>query len=271
LEVVIILFNLNLSKETPENPSTEYGVSAEKPKSRPNKILFIMKQLLKPAILLLCVLFSLQSYSQVKFGLKAGPTISNIIMNYDDSDDEYATLPRLLFTMGGVADIGFNDMISLQPGLMLSFKGFGIDTEEEFDESGYARVTVAFLEIPVNVAFKFGKFQVHGGPFVAIGVWGQQKWDVGDESGSEDIKFVMKKATYDDWWDSEEFGIMKRIDYGLGLGLGFEVGPILLSADAEIGLANLTPDVEDLEGYDPKDYKNSSIAVSLTATFFLGN
>jgi hypothetical protein len=100
-----------------------------------------MKQLLKPAILLLCVLFSLQSYSQVKFGLKAGPSITTLIQNFDDSDEEFATLPRLLFTLGGVADIGFSDMLSLQPGLLVSLKGAGVDIDEESDGqvSGYDR------------------------------------------------------------------------------------------------------------------------------------
>jgi len=233
-----------------------------------------MKQLLKPAILLLFVFFSLQSYSQVKFGLKAGPSITTIAQNYDDSDEEEETLPRILFTLGGVADIGFGDMISLQPGLMVSFKGYGVDVKDESDgdAKGYDRYTIAFLDVPVNVAFKFGKFQVYAGPYIAFGVWGKNKWDVSgdgwDESGDSDFKFVIGEVDPDDL-DEDETPI-NMMDYGLGLGVGYKLGPVLLGVGGEIGLANLTPKVTDWID-DPGDYRTSTRSVSFTATFFFGD
>lgn len=258
----------------PENPSTEYGVSAEKPKSRHNQILSNMKQLIKAAILLLCVLFSLQSYSQVKFGVKAGPSVTTIIQNFDDSDEEIATLPRILFTLGGVADIGFTDMISLQPGLLLSLKGSAVDVKEEYDATGYDRYTIAYLDIPINVAFKFGGFQLYAGPYLGIAVSGKDKWDLEgdgwDDKDSQDFIFVIGKADPEDFEENETGTVMKRFDYGIGLGAGYKLGPVLLGIGAEIGLANLTPDVKDVD-FNPSDYKVHNLSASFTATFFFGD
>jgi hypothetical protein len=230
-----------------------------------------MKKLLRLLILSLFVLFSLQSYSQAKFGVKGGISLTNIVQNFDNSDDEYATVPRLLFMVGGVADIGFSDMISLRPELNISLKGFGVDVKEEYDaDKGYDRYTIAYLDIPVNVALKFGGFQMYAGPYIAFAVWGKNKWDIDDDSGSEDIKFVMKDVELDEAGDLMNLWRWKRIDYGIGFGAGYKLGPVLLSAGAEIGLANLLPGIKDMSDFNPDDYKVHNLSISLTATFFLG-
>jgi hypothetical protein len=133
---------------------------------------------------------------------------------------------------------------------------------------------IAYLDIPINVALKFGGFQIYAGPYIAIGVWGKDKWDYsGDgfsEDGEEDFIFVIGKADPDDFNDQVEGTVVKRIDYGIGLGAGYKLGPILLGAGAEIGIANLTPDVKDYD-FNPDDYKIHNLSFSLTATFFFGD
>jgi hypothetical protein len=232
-----------------------------------------MKNILKCTTILALALLSISSYGQINFGVKAGLNVTTIGQNFDDDDLEMETRPRLLFTLGGLADISFSDMISLQPGLNFSLKGFGVDVKDEYDaDKGYDRYTVGYLEIPINVALKFGGFQAFAGPYIGVGLFGKNKWDVSgdgwDDSGDADIVLVTGKATPEQMMDDEL--VIRRIDYGINLGAGYKLGPVLVGANLAWGLANLTPDVEDAGDYDPKDYKTTNRTISITATYFFG-
>jgi hypothetical protein len=87
----------------------------------------------------------------------------------------------------------------------------------------------------------------------------------------------MKEKVYDDLDDYLEDDNMyvKRLDYGVNLGVGYQLGPILLNAGASLGLANITPDMsidDDLYDvdFDPDDYKVTTRTITLSATFFFG-
>jgi hypothetical protein len=168
----------------------------------------------------------------------------------------------------------------------LTGKGIGIKVEDEYDgvDKGYARWTINYLEVPINVAFKFKGFQVYAGPYIATALAGKAKWHIevdGDtESGSEALKFYTKEVNSDDIeGESIEEGMnnffryyFKRFDYGLNIGAGYKLGPVLLSAGYSLGLANLTPDVTNTGdiAFNPKDAKRSTRTFSVSATYYFG-
>jgi hypothetical protein len=242
-----------------------------------------MKTLLNFFLTLLLLTFGTQrSFSQMKFGVRGGVNFANVAQNYDEEDEEYETKWRVLYSLGAVMDYSINDALSFQPAMLISAKGFGVDVDDAYDaDKGYDRFTVNYLEIPLNVAYKINAFQFYAGPFIAFGISGKNKWDMEwddeDDSGDDKIAFVMKEKEYDDLDDylDDDNVYMKRLDYGINFGAGYQVGPVLLSAGVSLGLANITPDLSMKDdGFDvdrnADDYKASTRTISLTATYFFG-
>jgi hypothetical protein len=247
-----------------------------------------MKNLTKSFLFLLFILISLPAFSQFKAGVKAGLNISSIHQNFssDYSDFELNNqLPRLLYSVGPCFDIGFGDWVSLQPALLLSAKGVGVNVDKESDgnASGYDRFTITYLEVPINVAVKFKGIQAYLGPYFAIALAGTNKWkyEAGGEStsGSEALKFKNEVDVSDlnpDMAGGDFFSwYHKPIDFGLNIGAGYKLGPILFSAQYSIGLANLTPDLKGEEEYlgfafDPKDAKTSTRTFTFSVSYFFG-
>ena len=175
----------------------------------------------------------------------------------------------------------FGDKLSFKDSLQAIVSPLINGKKEEYDaDKGYDRWTVHFLEIPINVAFKFKGFQAYAGPFVAIALSGKNKWDIDfdgeSDSDSESLKFGSPVDIED--LDSEYDFLayhFKRFDYGLNIGAGYKLGPILFSAGYSLGLANLTPDLNGEEEYigesfDPKDAKRSTGTFSVTVSYFFG-
>jgi hypothetical protein len=230
-----------------------------------------MKKITFFCLVFLC-LFSAQSFAQAKFGVKVGVNSTRIGVNYNDSDDEKAykdaLKSKLGLTLGLAAEFGFSDALSLQSGLMLANKGYKLEMEED-GESIKAKTSVNYLEIPLNLAYNMGGFQVHAGPYLGFGLFGKSKteYNFGGESESDEEKFKfknsVKESDFDDLKEDEDF--MRRLDYGLNLGVGYRVGPALINATYAWGLANTIP---KYEGEDDDDEKLTNKGVSLGVTFF---
>jgi hypothetical protein len=233
-----------------------------------------MKNFLKTFLILLILTIGTQkSFSQMKFGLRAGLNVATVAQDFKESDFEETTKMRILYSFGAVMDLSLiPDVVSLQPGLLLSAKGYSVDVKKDYDGTGYDRYIINYLEIPVNIAFKMKAFQIYAGPYVAIGIAGKDKYDIDYGDGSNDkgddkFKFVGKEASLEDMM-GEEIPV-KRLDYGLNFGLGYMVGPILINAGYSLGLSNMTPDIADID-FEPKDYKVSNRVITASVTFFLG-
>lgn len=233
-----------------------------------------MRNLLKAAFLLLFISLSIQSFPQFKAGVKAGLNIATVLQSYADSEDEFSTKPRLLYSFGPTFDIGFGRIISLQPSLLISAKGFGVDVTEDYDaESGYDRWTVNYLEIPINVAVKLKGFQIYAGPYIAIALFGKNKWDIdygGGDTNSDETDFAFVGSEIDPQDYDEDKYYLKRMDYGLNLGVGYKLGPILFNAGFSAGLANLMPGIKDYPDYDPADYKTTNFTGVISVTYYFG-
>jgi len=230
-----------------------------------------MKKITLVCIVLLC-LFNVQSFAQAKFGFKVGVNSTSAGVSYEDSDEEEefrdAIKPKIGFTAGLAAEFGFSEALSLQTGLMLANKGYKI----EYDESGLSikgKTSLNYLEIPLNLAYNMGGFQVHAGPYLGLGLFGKQKYELSDgtdsENGDTKIKFKnsVSEEDYDDLEDDEDY--MRRLDYGLNLGVGYRTGPALITATYSWGLANTYPKYEGED--DDEKIRNKGVGLALTFFF----
>jgi hypothetical protein len=244
-----------------------------------------MNKLLKFTLIILLVLFSAQSQAQIKFGLKAGMNANNISKDLQsDADDEIFTSKMFYsYHFGATFEITLSNALLLQSGVMYTTKGWDVDFDEVFKEDiadgltidGYYRFMFNYIEVPLNLAYKFGDFQVYTGPYVAVMLSGKNKYDYtmkfdGDtESDSDEYIFkpVFGEVKDGDIPDDEE--AIYGLDYGISLGAGYRLGNLLISAGYSLSLGNILPAYEG----DPEsrtDNRISPNAITLSLSYFFG-
>lgn len=184
--------------------------------------------------------------AQTKFGLKAGSNFASALLKEDGSSTTYSPSSRLSFNFTGLADIPLSPVISFQPGISVSGKGY--ETKETIDvvdfEYEYKQAAdLLYLEIPLNAVAKFnagnGKLLVGAGPYAGYGLSGKAKITIKgtDENGkavSESEKVDIEFGDEEDKLKSLDFGVNFLTGYELNNGLSFNVG-------YGLGLSNISP------------------------------
>jgi len=239
---------------------------------------------MKKIFLVILLFVSLNAFSQLKYGVKLGANFANVNQNFANSDDEFGTKIRLAYSFGAIIEYEFSEVISLQSGLQLSSKGYSWDLEDGLIDGesvdGFDRYLITYLEVPINVVYKISDFRIIVGPYIAFGISGKNKYDYtytfngsdGIVKGDDDIKFK-GKLNETDWNNSNNSNneYVKGLDYGLSFGIGYSVGPMMINAGYDMGLANLVPDIE-IAGFDfnAKDFKTTNRVMNLSVSYFFG-
>ena len=224
--------------------------------------------------------FALQAQFQI--GPKVGMNLANCSFSYEDGDEEPETKMRLAYAVGIGIDYGFSDAFSIQSGLMYTSKGYSDDLEEQAEDGmevdGYSRCILNFIELPINAVFKMGGFQAYVGPYVAYGLGGKFKWDYTytymgmEESDDGDMKIKSMMGEIEDGDLEDDESAVYALDYGLNLGLGYQINNILINAGYSVGLSNMMPDYADSPDYrDENKFTNRVISLSVAYMIPLGD
>jgi hypothetical protein len=182
--------------------------------------------------------------AQVRFGVKAGLNLANVMFDGED-DQDTKMLPS--FHAGGVLEFGLTEMVGLSAGLQVSGKGFKI-SEDDFE----AKSNPIYLQVPLAVYYQSSGLYIGAGPYVGFGLFGKNKVEILGEEEDEDISFG---SSADDEY--------APLDFGIGAELGYNINALRVSASYNFGLANLIPD----DGREDDKANHSVIGVSL-AYFF---
>ena len=170
----------------------------------------------KSVLTVLFALFCTMSFAQLSFNVKAGLNLSSYI---GDNSDHSKFKPGVRLGVG--MEYQFTDIISLQPSLFFSQKGakYSEGYEGIVDADADVKINQLYLELPLMVGARIhtaSNFDLlfKGGPYLAYGVGGKTK-----------IDGVSEKA--DTFGDDG----LKRFDAGLGLGVAFEFGNIVVGVE----------------------------------------
>lgn len=217
----------------------------------------------KGLIFVLFALVSIVSYSQISWNAKVGMNMSNFTGDaFKDSK------MRIGFNVGVGAEYQFTEMWSIQPSLMFTQKGTKMEVSED-DVTATAKLNPMYLEIPVLAAARFAvadnqNIVIKAGPYFAFGLAGKFKTEVSGDLGGVSVEDVLdyfdvpKEA--DLFKDAKDGGVdMKRFDFGIGVGVAYEIGKVFVSLDGEFGLTKLI-DFKDNDVSNPKNM-NFSIGV----------
>lgn len=175
-----------------------------------------------------------------KFGVRAGGNASTMLMK--DNDNTYTSTPTPGFHVGVFYNFELKNTLSFQPEIHFTSKGtssmlsgaavigFPVDSKVE--------LTTYYLDIPLNVKSTFDLFKnkmyVTLGPVIGIGLAGKYKNSMtlmGETTtDSGDIKFGSNA-------DSDD---MKRLDVGIGAGVGYQLNHLQFGINYNYGLLNVS-------------------------------
>jgi len=204
-----------------------------------------MKSCFKFALSIFLTVAFTDVQAQVEPGYIIGLNLSSITLKTNNSTIHSESLTGIHF--GGIFEIALNNNFSLRPGIILSAKGsnFKVDTVD-------LSLSPIYFEIPLLAACSFGsdaiKVSFFAGPFIACGIGGYKI-----ESGGE-----MKNINYGSGDDND----LKHFDAGFDFGAGVKIKGFMISAQYEIGLANISPSTTIYT-----EMNNNVIGISISSLF----
>jgi hypothetical protein len=215
------------------------------------KKIFIMITLrinLKSIILLIAfTTFAIHSQAQ-QLSIRGGVNLANVSVNDNGRVNESNRLTS--FQIGLITDIPLvKSVLSLQPGVIYTGKGAKVQNGTE-GQNGYFRQSFnpRYIEVPLTVkamlpfAKQTGLF-VGAGPYVAVGIGGKVKTDGrllgADYSSKRKIDFSNDDPTTLNEEEGTGLGVVRRFDYGVNAMAGFELKPVVVTANYGIGMAKL--------------------------------
>ncbi len=182
--------------------------------------------------------------AQVKFGVKTGAQLTNIVGDdFDDSDS------KIGFNVGGYANIRFAEQFAFQPELLFSLQG----TKYEFNELGSSidtKTHLSYINIPLMVKwYAYDGLNFEFGPQVGFNVASKVKVD---GSGADIIE-----GDYD--FDEVYLRDVETVDFGVNIGAGYEMeNGLNFGIRYGLGLTDIAKDY---------DAKNSVISLGVGYTF----
>jgi len=170
----------------------------------------------KSVLTVLFALFCTMSFAQLSFNVKAGLNLSSYI---GDNSDHSKFKPGVRLGVGMEYQFTNTNIWSFQTGLNFISKGVKGDGVTDAWDVVDVTINQLYLELPLMVGARIhtaSNFDLlfKGGPYLAYGVGGKTK-----------IDGVSEKA--DTFGDDG----LKRFDAGLGLGVAFEFGNIVVGVE----------------------------------------
>ncbi len=224
----------------------------------------------------LCILSIQVGTAQLKFGIKMGVTATDVNMNAVTSlnDLELPTARSLNYDGGIVLEYEFmHNLLSIRSGLDFIQKGFNVNLDqakEKYEDlkeiSGDWKANFQYLQIPVNIVYHIGKFNINAGPYLAYGLGGEE---------IQDLKMVFTDGTIQNvqqdidleavFGDVEEnlsdidldtgmlIQYFNGLDYGINVGAGFSINKLTFNVQYQQGLSNITPELANDPDFNPSD------------------
>lgn len=187
----------------------------------------------------------------VSFGPRVGATFSKISLSDgegDEMEDELKYTPGL--QVGAVANFGVSELLSIQPELLFTQKGYKIG-----DSDAYIKGTSNYIEVPVLAKITFGSEQVKGfvtgGPTAGYWISGKTSMKIASTEASESYEF-----------EDEDNRVELGASFGVGLAYNLGAGALNLDVRYGLGLSSLY----EVESGESKS-RNRVLGVSVAYLF----
>lgn len=226
-------------------------------------------------LILIIIFFSPLTLLAQKFYIRLGANASNVVIKTDSDNDpvnQYVIRP----IFGFAYNASINKTISFRPELLYSEKGLKIRPfAREYPQSNYR---LGYIEMPIFLSFskrsgKNGRFIFDIGPYFALGITGSYKTltsDFGTDPNTEKGKVIYYNEVNEDnisKIEQDDF-VIKRTDFGIKFGFGFEFKDLAINAFYARGLVNTIPNV-DMSGYEENGNREYNSTITISFAFLL--
>jgi len=204
--------------------------------------------------------------------LQGGVNLANISTSNSGATEKNNMLTT--FNAGIMARSNSSEPVALEAGLLLDGRGSKSNTyinSSTDDNYIKTKFNPLYLELPVNLIVRLplqskSNIFVNAGPYVAMGIAGKSKVETKILGATTNTTYDIKFNNDDPSTNQQEnarFDRLKRFDYGVNVGAGFDLGKFLLKANYELGLAKINSTENDNSANDKNKYRTVSISVGI--------
>ena len=215
------------------------------------------------------ILFA-NAHSQVY--VQGGVNLANISKTASGQTEKNNLLTT--FNAGILGRFDLSKTIDLESGLLLDARGskaetyFTSGTDDNYVKT---RFNPLYLLLPLNLIVRFPlekntNIFFNGGPYAAIGIAGNAKSEskflgitsssIGKIKFSNDDPFTSKQ-------DDAGYDKLKRFDFGLNIGGGFDLGRVLLKVNYALGLTKINSTQSNNSSDEKNKYRTVSISLGI--------
>lgn len=200
--------------------------------------------------------------------IQGGLNLANITKTNSGQTEKNNILPS--FNAGILARFDLFETVDLESGLLLT--GRGSKAETYFNGGAdyvKAKFNPLYVEVPLNLIVKIPLDKTSGiffnaGPYVAIGVGGKSKTESKfgplSSSSSSSIKFS-NDDPFTSQQDDAAYDKLKRFDFGMNIGGGFQFEHVLLKVNYGLGFAKINSTESNNTVNDKNKYRTLSVSV----------
>ena len=216
------------------------------------------------------VLFICAGTNAQLFYAQGGLNLANITSTNDGQTEKNNMLAS--FNAGFMGRFGLSKTVDLESGLLLT--GHGSKAETYFNGGNdYVKTTFnpLYIQLPLNLVLtvpleKNSGIFFNAGPYIAMGVGGKSKTNSKfgplTAASSSAIKFS-NDDPFTSQQDDAAYDKLKRLDYGLNVGGGFQLQHIILKANYGFGLAKINSTQSNNSVNDKNKYRTLSFSVGI--------
>jgi hypothetical protein len=208
--------------------------------------------------------FFISAKSQ-KIYVQGGINFANITSSNSGSTQSNSMLTS--FNAGFMARSNLAQPLALEAGLLID--GRGAKSESGSGNNFYkATFNPVYLELPVNLIVRLpleskSNLFFNAGPYIAMGIAGKSKVNgmlagVSIQS-TEDIKFTSADPTEND----QAYSKLKRFDYGINIGAGFDLRKVIIKVNYGYGLSKINSTQTNNSENDKNKYRIVSVSLGI--------
>lgn len=216
------------------------------------------------------IIISTQLSAQT-FYAQGGVNFANISTNTNGSTEKNNTLTS--FNAGFMGRFGLSKLVDLESGLILMGQGAKAETYFNTPDNGYvkSKFNPLYVQLPLNLLLQAPlgsrtKIFFNAGPYIAIGVGGKSKVEsstiLGVTNSESNIKFS-NDDPFTSQQDDAAYDKLKRFDFGLNGGVGFDFSTFIIKANYGLGLAKINSTQSNNSVDDKNKYRTISVSVGI--------
>ena len=221
-------------------------------------------------VLTACILSAMATGSKAQVYVQGGLNLANITKTNDGHTEKNNILPS--FNVGIFGRFGLSSTVDLETGIL--FTGHGSKAETYFNGGNdfvKSKFSPYYFQVPLNAVIKIpiqkgSNIFFNAGPYIAIGVGGKSKREtkIGPlYTTSENGKKFSNDDPFTSQQDDAAYDKLKRFDFGLNVGGGFQFQHIILKVNYGLGLSKINSTESNNNANDKNKYRTLSFSVGI--------